>query len=108
MPAARIAGGAAASGEVRQRRRTGGTTVRMASYNIRDGRQGGLYSAARALRKSKVDVAVLQETKIAKAKFAPRRAEGYTIRVAPTSGRNCGGVALAVRENSQFPLQDGT
>ena len=74
MPTARIAGGAAASGKVRQRRRTRGTTVRMASYNIRDGRQGGLYSAARALRKSKVDVAVLQETEIAKAKFAPRRA----------------------------------
>ena len=80
--------------------------MRMATYNIRDGRQGGLYSAARALRKSKVDVAVLQETKIAKAKFAPRRAEGYTIRVAPTSGRNCGGVALAVRENSLFRTEN--
>ena len=78
----------------------------MATYNIRDGRQGGLYSAVRALRKSKVDVAVLQETKIAQAKFAPRRYKGFTIRVAPTSGQNCGGVALAVRENSLFRTEN--
>ena len=69
----------------------------MASYNIQDGRQGGLYSAVHTLRKLKVDVAVLQETKIAQARFTPRCFEGYTIRVAPTSGKNCGNVALAVR-----------
>ena len=106
MPTARIAGRAAAPGKVRQRRRTRRTTVRVATYNIRDGRQGGLYSAVRALRKSKVDVAVLQETKIAQAKFAPRRYKGFTIRVAPTSGQNCGGVALAVRENSLFRVEN--
>ena len=75
----------------------------METYNIRDGRKGGLYSAVRALRKSKVDVAVLlHEMKIAQAKFTPRRFKGSTIRVAPTSGRNCGGVAPGVRENSLF------
>ena len=45
-----------------------------------------------------MDVAVLQETKISQAKFAPRRFKGYTMRVAPTNGQNCGGVVLAVRE----------
>ena len=58
----------------------------MTTYNIWDDWQGGLYFAVRALQKSKEDVAVLQETKIAQEKFAPRRFRGYTIRVAPTSG----------------------
>ena len=95
-----------APGKVRQRRRTRRTTVRITTYNIRDGRQGGLYSVVRALPKSKVDNAVLQETKIEQAKFASRRFKGFTIRVAPTSGRNCGGVALAIRGNSLFRVKN--
>ena len=67
---------------------------------------GGLHSAVRALRKSRVDVAVLQETKIAQARFAPRRYKGFTIRVAPSSGENCGGVALVTRENSLFRTEN--
>ena len=96
--------GASASTEVRQRRRTRGT-ISVASYNVRDGRRGGLYSAVRALRRGRVDVAILQETKIAKAKFAPRTHEGYTIRVAPSSGKNCGGVGLVYKETSRFLLK---
>ena len=102
MPTARMAGRAAASGKVRQRRYTCRTTAQMATYKIRDGRQEGLYSAARALRKSKVDITVIQETRIVQAKVAPRRFKGYIIRVTLTRGRNCDGVALAVRENSLF------
>ena len=34
--------------------------ISMASYNIRDGRNGGLQSAARALDSANVDIAVLQ------------------------------------------------
>ena len=44
----------------------------MASYNVRDGRKGGMNSAVRALKEGGVDVAVVQETKIADADFAPR------------------------------------
>ena len=51
-------------------------------------------------------VTVLQETKIAQAKFAPWRFKRFTIRVPPTSGQNCGGVALAVRENSLFRTEN--
>ena len=98
-------GGAPASTEVRQRRRTSGT-ISVASYNVRDGRRGGLYSAVRALRRGRVDVAILQETKIAKAKFAPRSYKGYTTRVAPSSGKNCGGVGLVYKETSRFSVEN--
>ena len=42
-----------------------------------------MYSAVRALQNGRVDVAVVQEVKIANAKFAPRSYRGYTIRVTP-------------------------
>ena len=75
-------GGASAPGEVRQRRRTSGS-ISVASYNIRDGRRGGLHSAVRSLKRGLIDVAILQETKIAKANFAAQSYQGYTIRVSP-------------------------
>ena len=78
----------------------------MASYNIRDGRRGGMHSAVRALRNGRIDVAVVQETKIAEATFAPRQYRGYTIRVTPSSGRNCGGVGLIVRETEHFTVEN--
>ena len=91
--------------EVRQRWRTCGT-ITLASYNIRDGRRGGVNSAARALRKGRIDVAVVQETKIVDATFAPRKYRGYTIRVTPPIGKNCGGVGLLVRETDHFVVEN--
>ena len=98
-------GGAPASKEVRQRRRASGT-ISIASYNVRDGRRGGLHSAVRSLKRGRVDVAFLQETKIAKAKFAARAYRGYTIRVTPASGKNCGGVGLVYRETKRFSVEN--
>ena len=41
----------------------GTETISIATWNIRDGRNGGLYSAARALDEfSNIDIAVVQET----------------------------------------------
>ena len=37
---------------------------------------------------------ILLETKIRKAKFVARSYRGYTIRVSPSGGKNCGGVGL--------------
>ena len=38
--------------------------IRLATLNIRSGRAGGLEAALRVLRQGKIDVGVLQETKI--------------------------------------------
>ena len=55
----------------RRRRPSGYFSV--ATYNIRDGRQEGLYSAARVLAEANVDIAVVQETKIMDPEFATRK-----------------------------------
>ena len=44
--------------------------------------------------------------KIVNAKFAPRNFGGYTVGVAPLSGKNCGGVALALRETTLFRTEN--
>ena len=62
----------------------------MASYNIRDGCNGGLQSAARALDRAMVNIAVLQEVKITDAKFAARKWAGYKILTAAAGTANCG------------------
>ena len=61
-------------------------TATIASWNIRDGWNGGLNSAARALDEfGNIDIAVVQETKFTKEeiKYAPKCYCGYRIRTAP-------------------------
>ena len=76
--------------------------ISMASYNIRDGRNGGLQLAARALDRSMGDITVVQEVKIKDAKYATRKWEGYELLTASVGTANCGGVALLVRENNDW------
>ena len=78
----------------------------MASYNIRDGRNGGLQSAARALDKAKVDIAVLQEVKITDAKFATRKWVGYEILTASAGTVKYRGIALLMKENDTFTIEN--
>ena len=78
----------------------------MASYNIQDGQNVGLQLAARALDKVKVDIAVLQEVKIKDAKFATRKWAGYDILTAATRTASCGGIALPVKENEAFTIEN--
>ena len=40
------------------------------------------------------------------AKFAPRAYRGYTIRVSPSSGKNCRGVGLVYRKNRRFSVEN--
>ena len=45
-------------------------TISMATWNIRDGRNGGLESAARSFDSLGVDIGLVQETKCCRAKCA--------------------------------------
>ena len=65
--------------------------VTVATYNIRDGRDGGLLLMARALGHANVDVAVAQEVKLTELKFAPQTGFGYQIHTTATGTDNCGG-----------------
>ena len=71
--------------EVRWRRTC--DSFAMATYNILDGRQEGLYSAVNALEAANVDIAVVQETKILDPAFATKRWAGYEIKPAAAGSR---------------------
>jgi len=83
----------------------GTETISIATWNIRDGRNGGLYSAARALDEfSNIDIAVVQETKFTEEEimYAPKCYRGYRIRTAPRcTDSPSGGVSLLYREDKR-------
>ena len=83
-----------------------GKGISMASYNIRDGQNGGLNSEACTLGRLMVDIAVLQEVKITDPKYATKKWAGYRIRMAAAETANCGGVALLVKENDDWAFTD--
>ena len=80
--------------------------VAIATHNIRDGRNGGLLSVARAFDHANVDVAVVQEVKLKNPKFAPRTGFGYQIHTTAAGTGNCGGISLLVRENGPFSVEE--
>ena len=105
-------GGARTRGEVGDEPASG--TITVATYNVRDGRGRGedgeeyigIVSSARAMGMMNVDVAVLQETKITDPVFAARNFEGYAILAAAADSDRRGGVALLVRENDNFSVEN--
>ena len=73
---------------------TGGSgTFSVASWNIRDGRRGGLLNAAKGMADMSIGCAFLTEVKISNNKHA-RRAEGYEIIISRGKSDMQGGVAL--------------
>ena len=95
----------AEGGKGARRRRACGS-FSLATYNIREGWNEGLYSAARALEKANVDIAFVQETKILSADFATKRWAGYDIRAAAAGSPSCGGVALLVRDSKWVRVEN--
>ena len=62
--------------EMRQQRLTSGTMPNI-SCNVRDGCGRGLHSVVLSLKQRRVDAAILQKIKIAKANFVARSYRGY-------------------------------
>ena len=73
---------------------TGGSgTFSVASWNIRDGRNGGLVNAAKGMADMGIGCAFLSEVKISDNKYA-KRPEGYEIIISRGKSKQQGGVAL--------------
>jgi exonuclease III len=70
--------------------------MRIATYNIRNGQQGNLESALRALQFMYVDLAILQETKISDEKYT-KAYFGYEVLASKADTVFQGGIALAYR-----------
>lgn len=76
----------------------------MATYNIRNGRGGGLISALRAMERSNVDLAVLTETKLTDGIYT-RESLGYRVMATNATSRHQGGVALVCRQATGWQVE---
>ena len=76
------------------RRPTDGTVpIRFGTYNIHNGRRGGLESALRGMSQANMDLGILQETKITNGVYT-RGSAGYKVIATDAPSRHRGGVAL--------------
>ena len=73
------------------RRPTDGTVpIRFGTYNIRNGRRGGLESTLRRMSQANMDLGILQETKIMNGIYT-RGSAGYTVIATDAPSRHRGG-----------------
>ena len=87
------------------RKPTDGTVpIRFGSYNIRNGRKGGLEAALRGMSQANMDLGILQETKLTYGVYT-RRSAGYNVIAMDVPSRNRGGVVLFYRSTPHFVVE---
>jgi len=86
-------------------RTEGSGTFRLATFNVRSGRAGGLESALRAMDALGVDIGLFQETKLTKGIYT-RNSSGYSVLASDAPSAWSGGVALFYRENDLFEVEE--
>ena len=80
-------------------------TFTVASWNIRNGRNGGLESVVRALGLLGVDFAFLQETKLTDGIYS-RNTGRYSVIATRACSRSQGGVSLFWKESEQYIVEE--
>ena len=83
----------------------GGTVpIRFGTYNIRNGRKGGLESALRGMSQANMDLGILQENKLTNGVYTCGSA-GNKVIATDAPSRHCGGVALFYRPTPRFTVE---
>ena len=82
----------------------GRAPIRFGTYNIRNGRNGGLESAFRGMSQANVDVGFFQDTKLTKVIYS-RFLAGYKVVATPAPSRHQGGVAIFYRDSPVFAVK---
>ena len=67
--------------------------IKFGTYNIRNGRNGGLESALRGIAQTNIDLGVFQETKCTDGIYT-RESAGYRVVATDAPSRHCGGVVI--------------
>jgi exonuclease III len=78
--------------------------IRIASYNIRSARGGGLESVCRALGQMNVDLGFLCETKLSDDKYT-KFSSNYRVFASKASTLHSGGVALVYRQSPYWQVE---
>jgi hypothetical protein len=86
-------------------RADGSGSIAVASYNIRNGRNGGLESPCRAMAAMDVDLGIFQETKITDGIYT-RLSSGYSVVASNAASVHQGGIALFWRPNKSYEVED--
>ena len=78
--------------------------IRFGTYNISNGRNGGLEVALRGGSQAKMDLGILQETKLTDGIYTHWLA-GYSVVAKDTPSRHRGGVAIFYRPAPHFAVE---
>ena len=82
----------------------GRVTIQFGTYNIRNGRNGGLDSALRGVSQSNLDPGIFQYTKFTGG-FYTHGSDGYSIVYIDTPIRHRGGVAVLYRLSQRYVVE---
>jgi hypothetical protein len=86
-------------------RAVGSGSIAIASYNIPNGRNGGLESACQAMAAMDVDIGIFQETKVTGGIYT-RMSSGYSVVASNAASVHHGGIALFWQPNKSYEVED--
>ena len=75
-----------------------GVPIRFGTYNIRNGRNGGLESALRRMAQANMDLGIFHDTKCTDGIYS-RASAGYSVVATDAPSRHRGGVAFSTGRN---------
>ena len=78
--------------------------IRFCTYNIRNGRNGGLESALQGMAQANMGLGIFQETKYTDGIYT-RKSDGYSLVATDALSRHRGGVAVLYRPSPLFALE---
>ena len=79
--------------------------IKFGTYNIRNGRNGGLESALQRMAQANIELGVFQETKCTDGFYA-RASAGYRVIATDAPSRHRGRVALFYRAEANFAVEE--
>ena len=79
--------------------------IKFGTYNIRNGRNGGLEAALRGMDQANMDLGVMQETNITNGIYT-RASAGYRVVATDAPSRHRGGIVLFYREGAGFAVEE--
>ena len=79
--------------------------IKFSTYNIRNGRNGGLEAELRGMDQANMDLGVMQEKNITNGVYT-RASAGYRVVATDAPSRHRGGIALFYREGAGFAVKE--
>ena len=79
--------------------------IKFGTYNIRNGRNGGLEAALRGMEQANLDMGILQETKLTNGVYT-RASARYRVVATDAPSRHSGGITMFYRVGAGFAVEE--